>query len=231
MIARQIAPEVYAISLGFVNVFLLDVAELTLIDTGVPGSAARIIKAILQIGRQPEDLRHILVTHLHRDHTGSLAELKRISGAQTYMHPLDAEVYSQGEVMRPVEPSPGWITRIIVKRVNAGKREKNPDIAMIDQFLAGGEDLDSTGGIQAIHAPGHTAGHLAYYLPRQSILFAGDAASNLFHLNYSILYEDFRQGQHTLARMAKIGFERACFSHGKEIEKAASAIFQQRFGS
>jgi glyoxylase-like metal-dependent hydrolase (beta-lactamase superfamily II) len=232
MIAKLIAPNVYAISLGFVNVFLLDTKELTLIDTGVPGSTPKIIRAIRELGRQPEDLRHILVTHLHFDHTGSLAELQRISKGQAYMHPLDAELYLEGEIMRrPIESSPNWITKMIVKRINAGQPRKNTDIGTIEHFITGGEELPAAGGVRAVYTPGHTVGHIAYYLPNQSIFFAGDAASNMFRLGYSILYEDFSQGQHTLGEIAKLGFNRACFSHGKAIEKDAARKFAHQFGS
>mgnify|MGYP000049352272 CR=1 FL=1 len=61
-----VVPGVYQISLGFVNAFLLESDDgLILIDTGIPGSADKILGAISALGKQPADIHQILVTHLH----------------------------------------------------------------------------------------------------------------------------------------------------------------------
>lgn len=230
MIVKKIVPNVYAISLGFVNVFLLDEEELTLIDTGISGSEKKILEAIAELGYRPQDLRHILITHLHYDHTGSLEILKRVSGARVYMHALDAVSYLTGEVMRPVEPSPGLITQLIVKNLNKRQAPPAANLAVIDQLITNNEEIEKTGGINAIHSPGHTAGHLVYLWPKQNgVLFVGDAASNMLHLGYSILYEDFAQGQKTLLTMGRMQFNTACFSHGKTILSQASKKFSETF--
>src|SRR3990172_8466346 len=79
--------------LGVGRAYLYQEADrLTLIDSGLPGSAERIFGAIERIGRKPEDLRQIIITHYHRDHTGSLAELVERTGAQGLVHALDAPV-------------------------------------------------------------------------------------------------------------------------------------------
>jgi len=46
----------------------------------------RIVNAIMETGLK---IRYILITHGHIDHVGGAAELKRITGAQVYIHPLD----------------------------------------------------------------------------------------------------------------------------------------------
>ena len=43
---------------------------LTLIDTGMPGSAPRIAEAVTALGHTRHDLRQILLTHAHVDHVG-----------------------------------------------------------------------------------------------------------------------------------------------------------------
>jgi glyoxylase-like metal-dependent hydrolase (beta-lactamase superfamily II) len=44
----------------------------------------------------------------------------------------------------------------------------------IDLSLVGGEELCVLGGVQILHTPGHTPGHLALFLPALSLLIAGD---------------------------------------------------------
>ena len=56
--------------------------KLTLIDTGLRDSTERILAVVEKIGRKPEDVRQIFITHHHNDHTGSLAELVERTGAQ-----------------------------------------------------------------------------------------------------------------------------------------------------
>ena len=82
MSMKTVAPGVHVISLGYVNAILLDDdAGPVIVDTGVPGSADRILDGLQQIGHAPGDVQKIIVTHMHIDHTGSLADLKSATGA------------------------------------------------------------------------------------------------------------------------------------------------------
>ncbi|MDQ2693379.1 MAG: MBL fold metallo-hydrolase, partial [Chloroflexota bacterium] len=102
MAVQQVVPGLYLINLGFVNAYLLQGHQgLTLVDTGVPGSADKILEAVSDLGKQPGDVKQILITHLHGDHVGSLAALKQATGAPAYMHPADATLVRQGQISRP----------------------------------------------------------------------------------------------------------------------------------
>jgi glyoxylase-like metal-dependent hydrolase (beta-lactamase superfamily II) len=143
---------------------------------------------------------------------------------------LDGSSYSKGGVMRPVEPSPGLITQLIVKNLNKRPSPSADHIAGIDKLISMDGEITGTGGLQAIHSPGHTAGHIAYFWPKHNgVLFVGDAASNMLHLGYSILYESFSQGQETLVKLGQMQFNTACFSHGKAIQSGASDRFKNTF--
>ena len=115
MTMKLIIPGVYQIGLRIVNAFLVDHGELTLIDTGTSSSTEKILQSLNEIGRQPQDIQHILVTHLHGDHTGSLAALKDLSGAQAYMHPLDADLVRKGLTMRSVISAPGLVNNLLYR--------------------------------------------------------------------------------------------------------------------
>ena len=81
MAAKLIVEGLWQISLGTVNAFLIDSGsgELTLIDSGLPESAGKIVRAVESLGKRAADIRHIIVTHCHPDHAGSLAAIKRPS--------------------------------------------------------------------------------------------------------------------------------------------------------
>ncbi len=231
MIAQPIAPGIYRVSLGFVNVFLIDVGELTLIDTGISGSERKINQAIEELGKKPGDLRHILITHFHADHTGSLAVLQKATGAQTYMHPLDGESYSRGISIRPVQSAPGLLNKLITQTIRSrppSTEERSP----IHHEIQDGQIFDFAGGLRAIYTPGHTAGHVGFLSPAQGgVLIAGDVCSHMLRLGYSFIYEDFEEGKRTLRRLGELNFEIACFSHGKPLLPKASQQLRARFGT
>jgi glyoxylase-like metal-dependent hydrolase (beta-lactamase superfamily II) len=230
MAIKQIVPNVYAIPLGMVNAFLIDADEPILIDTGIPGSADKIIQAVRELGKQPADIRHILVTHCHADHTGSLAVLKAETGAPAYMHPLDAAMVRQGESMRPAEPGPTLLLKLMVPLLMRG-RSTGIETAEIEHEVEDGTELDLAGGLKAIHVPGHCAGQLAFLWPQHGgVLFAADTASNMFSLGWAIIYEDLEEGIRSLVKLAALDFEVACFGHGKAIVGGAAERFRQKWG-
>ncbi len=228
---QPIVPQVYRIPLGIVNAFLIVSDGLTLIDSGVPGSEAKILHGVRALGYKPQDIHHILVTHCHWDHSGSLQALKKASGATAYMHPLEASMVRRGQAMRPAQPAPGWLNRLIVRLLQTRRSATTIPATEIEHQVSNEAELPIAAGIQPVLTPGHTAGHLAYFWPfHGGVLFVGDAASNLFGLGYSLIYEDLQQGQRSLASLAKLEFEVACFGHGPPIRRAAGRRFRQKWG-
>lgn len=234
MALSKIAAHIYQVSLGFVNVFLIDQDGITVIDAGISGSERRIMAAVRELGKQPSDVRAVLLTHLHADHTGGALALKVATGAKIYMHPADAELFQRGETMRPMQPAPGLVNRLVAALITGRGRppaeKPAPDngSTYVDCLISGGEALDFACGLEVIHAPGHTAGHLVFLSPADGgVLFAGDACGRMFgsSLGYSPIYEDFEQGQRTLRQLAGLPFEHAVFGHGKPIFGGAAEQF------
>ena len=230
--ATQIVPGVYGISLGFVNTFVIDAGDLTLIDTGIAGSAPRILAAVRRLGRQPADIRHIVLTHCHADHTGSLKALQIESGAATYMHSTDAALVREGQAARPLRPAPGLMNAAIFRLMMAGQSApRTVEPVAIDHEIRDGEELPAAGGLQVIATPGHTAGHICLLWPHAGgVLFAGDAGGNMLGLSYAPIYEDLDAGQRSLGHLATLEFDVACFGHGRALVGGAAARFRQKWG-
>lgn len=228
MPAKQIVPGLFEISLGAVNVFLLETDDgLALIDAGFPNKADQILTEVRQLGKQPEAIRHIIITHAHPDHIGSLAALQRATNAATYIHPLDAPIARTGTGLRPLTPAPGLLTRILfwlfIRPVDS--LEGSP----ITHEVNDGDLLPIAGGLKAIHTPGHCAGHLAFLWPREGLLFVGDACANFPSFGWSLGYEDLQIGRQSLKELAQLDFQLACFGHGRAFLKDASQRFRKRW--
>ena len=230
MATKEIIPGLHAIDGGNVNAFLLDAPEgLTLVDAGLPTSEGRIVDGIRGLGKSPADLRHILLTHAHPDHVGSLAALKAASGARTYLHVADVPIAETGGSFRRMQPSPELIGSLLFKMlVKSGSDAKVPPTA-IDARINDGDVLPIAGGICAIHTPGHCAGHVAYLWPERGVLFVGDACKNLLGFSLSIGYEDVAEGRRSLRKLGTLAFDTACFGHGKAMVGGAAQRFRTRW--
>jgi glyoxylase-like metal-dependent hydrolase (beta-lactamase superfamily II) len=167
--------------IGPMNLCLLvQGGEATLVDAGLPGASAPLLAYLEEISLAPQAIRRIIVTHHHIDHVGGLPEIVQVTGAEVWAHKEDAPVI-EGITPRPALP-PERVENMLA-RVPAEHREAAA--ARIKQMaavpgvpvglrLVGGEELNLLGGMMILHTPGHTAGHLARYLPALRLFLAGD---------------------------------------------------------
>ena len=146
---------------------LIEGREAVLIDTGLIGEIPRIEQLLRQSNLSFRDLRAILLTHGHLDHTGNLARLAALSGAPVFAHEKEA-AHIAGQF-----PYRGW-SRVCGALEAAGRTLLHYQPTSITHFLQDGETLLFCGGLNVIHLPGHTAGHCGFYSPRHHLLFSGD---------------------------------------------------------
>lgn len=79
------------VNLGFVSAYVLARgSDIAIVDTGVSGSEGEILSAIETLGGQWADVQHVILTHAHGDHAGSLeAILTNAPGATGYAGTAD----------------------------------------------------------------------------------------------------------------------------------------------
>lgn len=166
----EIHPQVHCFATRAVNSYLcVEAGGLTLIDASTPNQADMILNYVLRIGRQPWEIRRIVITHTDRDHVGSLAELQGATGATVIAGEASISWLQRG--MAPAHlPRP---MQFVVDRLF--KYEPLP--LNVLKAIRPGEVLPVLGGLRAIATPGHTPDHLAYYSRVTGVLFAGDALS------------------------------------------------------
>jgi glyoxylase-like metal-dependent hydrolase (beta-lactamase superfamily II) len=200
----KVTDNVYALDSTKGNyAYLIFGEEIILIDTGRPGQGKGILNDLKSVGIEPQDVKHILITHHDVDHIGSLAFLQQATGAKIWASKEDIP-YIYGEKNRPG----------IKKLISYIMRVKKPE--NINLYPEDGK----MGDIVVIAAPGHTPGHVCIIY--NGVLFAGDLfrtskgkiapMKSFMNWNDSVLKE-------SLVKIDNYDFEWICPAHGEPLKR------------
>jgi glyoxylase-like metal-dependent hydrolase (beta-lactamase superfamily II) len=217
----QLAPGIVRIPtmpLDFLNsyAFLEDDGSVTLVDTGVRNSPPRIHAALAELGKKPEDVKRVLLTHAHGDHVGGAKGLSD-HGGSVHIHEHDTATLAAG---RPLPSTSTTLPARLLRRLPL----PTWDTVEASSTFADGEVLDVAGGLQVIHTPGHTPGHVSFLHPGSGVLITGDALFNfLQRMTFSprLFCWDVPRSRETAARLGELDYEVAAFIHGPEIRQDA----------
>jgi glyoxylase-like metal-dependent hydrolase (beta-lactamase superfamily II) len=139
-----------------------------LVETGPRSTLPQLQQGLAELGYQPADIRHILVTHIHLDHAGCAGWWAQ-QGARVYVHHVGAP--------HLIEPSKllKSASRIYGERMDSLWGEVTPaPVEQISPIFDG--DTIEIGGLAftALDTPGHASHH--HVLRLGDIAFSGDAA-------------------------------------------------------
>lgn len=163
MFCTKIADGIHQVDGVNGKVYLVeDGDKLTLIDTGLPRNAKKIVKCIESLGRKPEDVSVIVLTHFHIDHVGNAKKMKELTGAKVAVHELDA-AYVAGK-KSPPKPK-NLMIRALTSVIKAAPVE--PDLLL--------KEGDKVGGLTVISTPGHTEGSISLLDNARKVMFVGDS--------------------------------------------------------
>jgi len=220
---ERLAEGLYLISLGASNVYVWESdGFVSVVDTGVPGSEHAILGALSAIGHTAENVAEIVLTHFHRDHTGSAAELACRTGARIVAHHADAAIIERREA--PPPPRLTDLERPLAEMLLgdvANLPGPQPEAVRVDRLVEDGEL--TMGGGQIVTIPGHTYGSIGVLLPQRAALFTGDSIASVdsapvlgpFNLNTADAIAAVR-------KQAQLNFDIACVGHGRPIVGNAS---------
>jgi len=198
---------------GAIGVYVILGEEPALVDPGPSTTLERLRAGLAALGVGPEDLRHILLTHVHLDHAGATGHL-----VEAYPH---ARVHvHEGGAPHMVDP-----TRLVAStRRTFGEAHdrlwgevKPVPSERIRGWSAGARD--PLRGIRPIPTPGHIDHHLAFLDEGEGTLLAGDAMGIILapgapsHPPTPPPSVDLRAWENTLSEVRAIGPERFGVTH------------------
>jgi glyoxylase-like metal-dependent hydrolase (beta-lactamase superfamily II) len=175
----EIKPGIHRITNRVSNFYLVEEAgEFLLVDAGIPRDWSRLLQALDALGRKPEDVRAVLLTHAHPDHTGFAEHVRSGSRAVVWVHAADADVArgakpaaGEGKLRRYLFRAETWKTLI---RLMMGGGTRIIPIREVSSF-SDGQVIEVPGRPRAVHVPGHTSGMASLFFEGHGAVMTGDA--------------------------------------------------------
>ncbi len=217
-----------------VNAFLFRRGRgLVLLDTGIRSdeSLDSLEAALRSLGASWRDITEILVSHLHPDHVGAAAEIRRRSGAPVRMPALEAEL------VKPLGPMRQYFGETAaflgyhgmpVERVETMRRQSEAgkgafERLVVDGVITPGERVAFEGGsLEAVAAPGHSPALVCFHWPDRRVLFSTDAILPRVtpHIGVHWFYQGDPLGDYlqSLERLERLDIDRVVPSHGRPFE-------------
>src|SRR3954454_22031682 len=218
---RDVAPGVHRIEDAYTNWYLVETDDgITVVDAGVPSSWNSLHEALRQIGRTPDDVRALVLTHAHFDHVGFAERARKELGIPVYAHEHEIPLTKHPWRYDHERPrSLYFATQVqalpIVASLVRARAFFPPPVHEVRRYTDG--VLDVPGRPAIVLCPGHTYGHCALHLADRDVLLAGDAI---------VMLDPYtaRKGPRIVARAATADSERAKGSLGALAATGAQTV-------
>jgi glyoxylase-like metal-dependent hydrolase (beta-lactamase superfamily II) len=206
----------------------VDASNAVLFDCGYPWQAPALFDSLARLGCPIEELGSIAITHDDFDHSGGLAEVAAASGAGVVAHKAEVESI-QSPFWREM-PHRRNLSSLVLRAVTGFAYAARPKLPVeVTRPVDDGAELP--GGWVAVHTPGHTPGHLAFWHPATRVLIAGDALGSpqagRIRANTGNYSADDEEVVRSVRKLAALKPDTICFGHGPEIIGGAAAMLDR----
>jgi Zn-dependent hydrolases, including glyoxylases len=140
----ELSGQLHLVKPVFGQVYLWrDGSQLTMVDTGIPGSQDDLAQAFAELGYRRGDLRRVVITYGHEDHAGAAGAVREWGDVQVLAHRADAPII-RGE-RRRADPSLTAAERPRYDRVAGSLPNLAP--CPVDTEVDDGDTIDFGGGL------------------------------------------------------------------------------------
>lgn len=201
---------------------IVDGDEAAFFDNITRFSVPDLLAELAAAGRAPEDVRWIIVSHVHLDHCGGTAELaKQCPNATIVCHPrAKRHIVDPSKLVEAATPIYGG-EEVFASLFGT--------IEPVDEARV--QELDDGATLElgkrtfnVIHTPGHARHHMSVYDRAANVVYAGDAfglaqkrlqQGGRVHLSYVVSPPDFSaaDAKESIRRIAATGADRVCVTH------------------
>ena len=174
----------------FVYAYLIFGKQICLIDCGVFSSEAMIFDYVKKMGRDPQEISMLVLTHSHPDHIGASRSVKKETGCRVAAH-IDAQSWIEDVERESKERPIGNFHSLVGGSVK------------VDLVLSDGDSLDLGNGLtlEVVHTPGHSRGSVSLLLGEDGALFSGDAVPTVGGVP---IYEDVFSSIRSIRKLNRI---------------------------
>jgi glyoxylase-like metal-dependent hydrolase (beta-lactamase superfamily II) len=164
---------------GSVNVYVLTEPPVTLVDSGLrrPDSLEQLEAGLARLGLSWPDIEQVVVTHMHTDHSGGVAEIQRLSGATVWVH--EAARRQLSDDPREWERTEAFYRQFAVEAGAGGVWRRNRPFRPWGwqriRYLRDGDRIQAGGRQwQVLYVPGHSRTDLCLWYPETGDALVGD---------------------------------------------------------
>ena len=208
----KIADDVYQLrTLGARVTVLVNGGEAVLVDAGGRGSLGPIASGLEALDLSLEQVRLVVLTHYHPDHSGGLGKLVEATSAKVAVHNAEAGIVSGEESA----PSP-YSNKVVARLSGLFIAPLYGTPVEVDYPLEDEDFLPVVDAVKVIHTPGHTAGTICLHAGPQKLLIVGDALQfRLWRLSppAQAVTRDSAQAKESLKKLVDLDFDTICFGH------------------
>lgn len=207
--------------------------RIALIETGTSLTVPHTLAGLERLGIRPEQVDHILCTHIHMDHAGGAGYLAAaLPRADVYIHSMTGQhLVDPSKLLPSVRRAVGeeaWPLHGDIKPLPAERLRAAEALRL---------DLGRDVVLEAIATPGHSPDHLSYIDHKSGGLFIGDAAGLVMD-RWELAFPctpvptyDLAAHRDTIARLQALNFPRIYVTHhgphddvAFQLERAATKL-------
>lgn len=198
--------------------------EAAFLETGTSRNAAKLLDALAAEGLSRDDVRYVIVTHVHLDHAGGASALMNALPRATLLaHPRAAR-----HLIDPSKLVASARTVYGAERFDALYGAIDPIEASRVRALDDGAEVPfGSASLRVVHTRGHANHHFVVVDPAASAVYTGDT----FGLAYPRLQRagrfafpstsptdfDAAEARSSIERVRTMGMTRACLTHFGEV--------------